>query len=497
MTQPVSTDAPQDLPLRSSDEIQGNILAGFAKDYTTFLLYSFPADVAPVRAWLSSLLPRVATTRQVTAFNDQFREARRSRGGDDPPKLKAMWINVSLTSPGLAKLAPSRAADLAPFASFTGGAAARAADLRDTGDSDPQHWVFGAPHQATVDAVVTVAADDRSDFELQLDRLRALAANHGLSVAFEQRGETLPRPRSGHEHFGFKDGISQPGVRGYTPVQRRNDRAEDLEHPGSEIIPPGLFVLGLDRGDDASADGGGSAYPGATGGATLPDWLHNGSFQVLRRLRQDVPGWWAQVIARQGELPGAAPPDPDHLAAKLMGRWRSGTPMAHAAERDNRSVQRRIEDNDFTYADDEKGVKTPRFSHIRKVYPRDSAFQDDKRRILRRGIPYGPHFDPAAGRGHGVEVDRGLLFNVYVASIEEQFEFVQRSWANEPSFQPGSQPPDGPDPVIGNDPAAVTLRLPDQDPAQLTFRRFVSTTGAVYAFTPSLTALRQLAAGAL
>jgi hypothetical protein len=136
------------------------------------------------------------------------------------------------------------------------------------------------------------------------------------------------------------------------------------------------------------------------------------------------------------------------------------------------------------------------------MYPRDERFSDDRRRIPRRGSPFGKTFDPAAGRGHGVDADRGLCFNVFMASIEEQFEFLQESWANFaqfPSVVIGDNRTDGPDPVIGEDPTSVDLRRGREGFADqaLDFRRFVHTTGAVYAFAPSLSTLQRLGSGEL
>lgn len=183
----------------------------------------------------------------------------------------------------------------------------------------------------------------------------------------------------------------------------------------------------------------------------------------------------------------------DVLAAKLVGRWRSGTPLANAPERDNRSSRNRRNDNDFDFADDEQGHKTPSFAHVRKMYPRDEArFRDTRHRIIRRGIPFGRTFDPAAGHG--------LLFNVFMASIEEQFEFLQQAWANVakfPSVVFQDNRADGPDPIIGEDPSPLDVRRENVPDRTLDVRRFVRTTGAVYAVAPSLSTLRQLAAGEL
>jgi Dyp-type peroxidase family len=476
-------DPPAELPLRASGEIQGNILAGFSKDHQTFVFLQFP-DLASARAYLSELTPRIATTSQVETFNAQFSNARRLNGGDDPEHLKAVWVNLGLTHHGLVLLAPTLEADLQAFSAFQQGPVARTQILRDTGLSDPSRWVFGGPGQATIDAILTVAADDPDDLISELAKQRALAAKHTLTVVFEQRGDTLPGVAKGHEHFGFKDGISQPGIKEFHPTNPAQPD-ERLGHPGTEMLAAGEFILGL---------------PNETGTpAPAPDWMHNGSFQVFRRLRQDVPGWWAQVTKQTLSLPSDDPMREDLLAAKLVGRWRSGTPLAHAPDRDNRSAQDQQDDNDFDYLDDEHGLKTPRFAHIRKMYPRDDQrFGDDRRRIIRRGIPFGETFDPTGGRGHGVDADRGLLFNVFMASIEDQFEFLQQSWANFSGFPGvvfGDNTIDGPDPVIGEDPATVTIQREGRPDVALDFRRFVQTSGALYAFAPSLTTLGRLASG--
>lgn len=465
-----------DLPLRDSDEIQGNIFAGFNKDHVQFLFLQM-TDRAQGRAYLLALLPRIATTRQVTTFNAQFSNARRLRGGDDPTNLTAVWVNVGLTHAGMLAVAPGLRPDLRDFTAFRDGAAARAPFNADTGLSDPSRWLFGASDQAPIQIILTVAADDPTDLEGEIARQRALAAQHGVLVVFEQRGETLPDGRAGHEHFGFRDGISQPGIKGYHPINP-DKPGERLGHPGTEMIEAGEFVIGL-------TNESGAPMP-------APDWMTNGSFQVFRRLSQDVPGFWAQVLRNAAAISGISA---DALAAKLVGRWRSGTPLAHAPDRDNRSARDAEEDNNFTFDDDPIGVMTPLFAHIRKMYPRDHERHGDRfHRMLRRGIPFGEPFDPANGRGHGVDADRGLLFNVFQASIEQGFEFLQQAWADNDTF-PEAQT--GPDPVIGENPAPIRLEREAMPDAFLDFRRFVHTSGALYAFAPSLTTMRRIGAGEL
>lgn len=541
-----------------ADDIQGDILAGFNKDHRMYFMLKFP-DQQRGRAWLKALLDqkRIATTRAVATFNERFSAARKARGGDDPQNMKATWVNVSFTFAGLQMLVKDGHAleqDLSEFSEFVEGpvgavqngvrTTSRANLLGDTGSrSGPQQWVFGGidqhgHDQATIHAVLNVQADDPQDLTVELDKMRALAAQHGVVVVFEQRGETLPGDRAGHEHFGFKDGISQPGVEGFD--QRDSQASEDPSevlgqvagHQGTAIIKAGEFILGMqtEQGNTMPAD------------LNKLGWMKNGSFQVFRRLQQDVPGFWAQITSHVHSFPSDDPMHEELLAAKLVGRWRSGTPIDLAPERDNQADNDAHHDNNFHFfnkdahgnivkdaqgnpVSDIDGLRCPRFAHIRKMYPRaNNAFDHRIRRIIRRGVPFGFPFDPTDGSGHAADADRGLLFVAYMKSIAMQFEFLQQTWANPPSF-PFDMPPSihvnvngepvsspGPDPIIGTNRAddvatgnplttddqqnAVLLRR-DQ-PAEdvlLNFQRFVHTTGALYSFVPALSTLAKLAEG--
>jgi Dyp-type peroxidase family len=465
--------------LRTSEQIQGNVLAGFRKDRQQLLFVSFAGDQVAGRRWLTKLLPRIATTAQVAAFNEKFSAARSVAGGD-PSSLAAVWVNLSLTASGIRILSstdpfPSDTSD-----AFVTGAHAAAGRVGDQGTDDPTNWLFGRGDQ-TIDAVVTIQADRETDFQVELERQHQLLAAEGLSILFEQDGSTLPGDAAGHEHFGFKDGISQPGVGGFDePDPNEPDQVKD--QPGRDLINPGAFVLG---------------YPDQSGTVPpAPGWMRDGSFHVVRRLAQDVPAWWAQVEEQRKQLDPNDPLSADALAAKLVGRWRSGTPLAHAPDQDLRSGHLSDDDNDFEFADDPEGHMTPRFAHIRKVYPRDEQppgeEEAERRRIIRRGIPFGLPFDPALGRGHGVDAERGLVFAAFMASIENQFEFLQSTWANNVNFPKSG---DGADPVIGTA-SPVTLKREGQADATMTLERFVRTEGGLYAFAPSLATLAALAQGA-
>ncbi|MFJ9419198.1 Dyp-type peroxidase [Streptomyces sp. NPDC101227] len=463
-------------PLRRSREIQGNILAAFNKDHMAFRYVRFPDDKgAGGRGWLSVMLNTVSVTATVEDFNEEFSLSRRAYGQD--PSLTATWVAVSLTYDGLLQVArePDRVRqDLAPFTSFVKGAAGMAAELGDEGDSAPAHWIFGSDKNA-VHAVLIVAADTRDALREKLDNIAAADSAHGITVVHQDDGRTLQGELKGHEHFGYKDGISQPGVKEFHRGDRDNPGFRE-NRPGSRLVEPGEFVFGhRSESGDPPAD--------------RPGWLDNGSLQVVRRLRQDVGGW-NEAVAREAEKFVPKGIGPAVLGACLVGRKKDGTPLDPG---DNPVTGVGSGANDFTYTKDPLGHHTPCAAHIRRTHPR--AFEPtQKHRIMRRGIPYGPAYTPGTP-----DKDRGLMFVCYGTSLEDQFEFVQKLWSNNPGFVPGDKKaPNGIDKVSGTtsdgSPDARIVLANNQGEGTVSMDSFIRTTGAVYAFTPSLTTLRRLAA---
>src|SRR5262249_24811894 len=144
------------------------------------------------------------------------------------------------------------------------------------------------------DILVIVAADDSEDLVTMVDAINRRATGAGLRLLFEQRGDTLPGSLRGHEHFGFKDGVSQPGVRGkvssapgdfITPryIDTADPRARLFAKPGQPLVWPGQFLLGERRQHTEDL------YASAPAATNFPRWAALGSYLVCRRLRQDVP----------------------------------------------------------------------------------------------------------------------------------------------------------------------------------------------------------------
>src|SRR5438067_3687768 len=190
-------------PVLELADIQGNIVPGFRKDHSA-LLFLRIGDVDAARAWLGKLASIVATADEVLAFNRLFSAARRRRRFEGA--LRATWVNVAFAAPGLARLVPDAA--LVADAPFHEGMHARAPLL---GDPSPAGWVVGAP-ELLPDVLVIVGSDSEADLDAQLRQLEP-GEGGGLEVLRVERGATLPGDLAGHEHYGFKDGISQPGLR--------------------------------------------------------------------------------------------------------------------------------------------------------------------------------------------------------------------------------------------------------------------------------------------
>jgi len=512
----------RDRPLRYSREVQGNVLAAFNKDNETFRLVRFK-NRDNARQWLLAMLGHVSVTADVEQFNEQFSLRRRVEKAD-PKDLKAVWVSLALTYQGLETLVGAEQWNnivkssertipewqekvrdgkvVRPGFKEQMSASARAKALHDVGESDPEHWQFGGTEETTPHAVVIVAADDKDDLA---DRERSLDLIDKLtdtSLICRERGETLPGDLRGHEHFGFKDGVSQPGVKQFhLPEPGRPKGLEERRgHPGTVLIEPGEFVLGWPQ----------EPRPPQEGRPQFPKWARDGSFLVLRKLRQDVPAF--NELMR--ELATKAGVDPVEAGALMVGRYPDGHPLARPVN-ERRGWGPDL--NDFDYHADGKGQRTPCCAHIRKTNPRawhntsaaeaklekheekgsTSHKQLKRHRIMRRGIPYGPPYVEA----ENTRVERGLLFVAYCASLADQFEFQQQSWANNHTFNPGEGgAPTGHDPIIGagNDGNNGEIKLVvkgKSEPVCHQYERAVHTRGAVYAFTPSMSTLRKLAGG--
>jgi Dyp-type peroxidase family len=222
---------------------------------------------------------------------------------------------------------------------------------------------------------------------------------------------------------------------------------------------------------------------------------------VFRKLDQDVVAFWTWLAAQARRLDPADPgPLTEQLAAKLMGRWRSGAPLVLAPDADDPGKADPQVRNAFAYLkDDPDGKLCPMSSHVRRANPRDAhgGSEDEsltvvqRHRILRRGRTYGPPLAveaAIAGRDDGQR--RGLYFISLQASIARGFEFIQQTWLSNLGFAGGF---DEADPITG--PSGCCFTVP-ADPLRLRLHalpRVVTTAGGGYFMLPSLATLEWVA----
>jgi Dyp-type peroxidase family len=209
---------------------------------------------------------------------------------------------------------------------------------------------------------------------------------------------------------------------------------------------------------------------------------------VWRKLHQDVAGFRAQLHEQAERLQL----EEELVAAKLVGRWRDGSPLALRPDAPDPALGNdKQRANDFRYGDDPLGRSCPRGAHVRRTNPRDALGWEGRltarHRILRRGMPYGPALaEGAADDG----VARGLLFVCLQASIARQFEIVQTQWCNDGNaFGLGREA----DPITG--PAGGEVRhIIEGDPPRVAsgLRSYVECRGGEYLVVPAISALRAL-----
>src|ERR687884_1403056 len=200
---PARPDA-HDEPLLDMKNIQGNIVAGFNKDFQTLLFLRID-DVPSFKAWLADFAPLVATAEEVLAFNRLFKRARDQRGYSGT--VKATWINIAFTYAALAKLTDD--ADAFADTSFKTGVVAQSAALGDPTSEDaeghPDQWLVRDGEDGA-HVLVIVAADTLADLEAEVAHVEALIfspGGSGASIVFKQEGRVQLGTLAGHEHFGF------------------------------------------------------------------------------------------------------------------------------------------------------------------------------------------------------------------------------------------------------------------------------------------------------
>jgi Dyp-type peroxidase family len=376
------------------------------------------------------------------------------------------WISVAISYTGLVALGvPEDSLQSFPEA-FRVGMAARAEQLRDYGPNDPKHWEtpFGT---GEIHLAVSVFSDSEETWHRTMEMAQQQYQEFsGITVLMAQDFGGQPGDRNS---LGYKDSIGQPAIEG--------SGVEPLPGQGRPI-KPGEFILG---------------YPGEAGvplPMPRPDVLgRNGTFVGLRKYQSRV-GTFNRFLHQHARTEQ----ERELLAAKLVGRWRSGAPLTLAPTHDDPALGADpLRNNDFTYAGDPHGSQVPLGSHMRRMNPRDTklALLSDVNvhRIIRRNTTYGAPYDPNATSAQDDDIARGIHFIFISAKAMATMEFLQQEWINNGNFMNlGNER----DPNVGLQEDAATFTIP-QHPVRRRIhdiRTFNVLRGGEYFFMPSLSALR-------
>jgi Dyp-type peroxidase family len=531
-------------------DIQGNILEAYPKQgyfKGRTLLLNIGGETGASRAangrhFVTKLLPRVTTALAGAGVGDAV----------EPP---AIAVNVAFTFYGLLMLGvPTRTLRGMPD-EFIDGMAKRARMLGDdfSGRDWQTKWDKVWQNQSTSPEAavhILVVLNQRytasaADLDAATESIVALAAENGVSLLgghnppnnpsqplyqdltalFDAQGRPTPK-----EHFGFSDGISDPVFEGQYSADKERDAAIGqgaVDGNGVwRALATGEFLLGYP--DEAQE------IPGAT----MPlAFSRNGTFLAYRKLHENVASWRKFIDDQAVKFAAVRGLEVDvareTLVAKMAGRWSDGVPLIKAKDfaawqafnekYPEGSKERERELVDFTFRDDPDGGTCPMTSHTRRVNTRDAldpwvaagqpkqaagSVLNNRRRILRRGLPYG-----SSGPDTTDADDHGIVMLVVCSSLARQFEFVQQQWIH---YGVDANAGNDTCPIVGNHsqgaatedeyarkrngPKAKFVVPSEQDSGKPPYiaeglPQFVETRGGEYFFVPSLTALRMIGMG--
>jgi deferrochelatase/peroxidase EfeB len=453
------------------DDIQGNILRGYRYERVRYFILEVD-DRAAARGFLAASAGGNSADVPAITSGAKWPEKRK------PP----VCFNIGLTYDGLRALGmPPEHLATFPI-EFIDGMTKRALKLGDIGASAPHKWPGPFNEPARVNIVATIYAND----EQLLDHVQDQVAR-AFKLIGTRDGRALPESKV---FFGYKDNISQP----------RFKHVDDPEQTkvNEPIDPLGTILLGHP-----------TRFEGLRFSVPTPEELGlNGTFNAFRVLAQDASGFEDYLDLAADEL--LKDPNVDQLlvsgegqsivkgldrhgtlreivAAQMCGRWRDGVPYASSPNPQYSQVS-------LTNFDYDRTSQCPAGAHARRVNPRGGPIvqriANYTRRLVRRGMSYGPDFDPR----NRDDCERGLLGNFICASLGAQFEAVMCDWLNL-----GLQDPDitgSNDPLIGaNSPETSWFDLTLRNGGTIRIRgipRFVTARGGAYLFLPSLPAIKYL-----
>lgn len=495
-------------------DVQALVRFGFGKMTEACYLLLRIKNPSAVRAWLS----RAPITT-----------------ADSQPSLRTA-LQVAFTCQGLKALGvPEKV--IAGFSTefITGltGDPSRSRRLGDIGENSPEKWQWGYEKKVP-DAVVMLFA-----YPGHLESWKQHIKGEFWDSAFDQI-ECLPTAdMGGREAFGFVDGISQPEP-DWEQRRKVSRNCDQLSY--GNIVCLGEFLLGYSNEYDRYTDRpllepdapGADALAEAADDPKKKDLGLNGTYVIIRTLKQDVRGFWQFLDQAVGSKRLQRYQLGEAMVGRTLGDGAPLVPMSsspipgvgNAGDEATRKQDVRL--NQFTYHSDVAGTACPFGAHIRRANPRNADIPGGQQgwltrlihilgfgnkdlradlvsstrfhRLLRRGREYGVKLDPdeALQTAPPNDPERGLQFVAVNANIQRQFEFIQNAWINRTKFDGMTEESD---PLLGNRepvqgcPFTNAFTLPQEGRVRrrvMDVPQFITVRGGAYFFLPSMRALRYL-----
>ncbi len=482
------------------DDIQGLLRFGFKHHTEAVFLLLRVKDPAAARQWLGqarvtsavSLEPPPTTVLQVAL----------TRAG-----MQALGVGAEVVN-GFSE----------EFLEGMSGDPNRARRLGDTGANASDHWDWGSGAREPHVAVLMYALPGTlAEFQRTTEA--------GCAAGFDVIYRLATTDMGGVEPFGFADGLSQPEI-DWSRLLPAGDAAQlsyrNLSCLGEFILGyPNEYGLYTPRPVLSAERDPNNSLPPAEDSPESADLGRNGTYLVIRQLRQDVQGFWQAMDERAGGIDA----ERERLASQLVGRTLAGAPIVA-----DMSTGSAPDLNAFTFESDPAGHRCPIGAHIRRANPRtadlppggigavsqlirtlglaararaqDLAASARFHRLIRRGREYGVRITPEQALESLASPESGLHFVCLNANIQRQFEFVQSAWIMGTKFNGLHEESD---PLLGNRlPGAAGTRcdyftMPRADGASrrlANLPQFVSVAGGAYFFLPGIRALRFLASSA-
>ena len=440
--------------------VQGLVHHPYPLACSRFLLFHVDAAAAG-QSFVRALVPMVATA-------------------DLQAPAPTGCVNVGVSFEGLRALgvAPELLAEFPE--DFKEGPSATV--MGDLGASAPARWWAGRFATGDIHVLVQLACADAAGLDALTGEVRARAAAASVAELIPSTDQrTIDGRHLGDRrlHFGYRDGLSQPDV------------AWSDDDAGPAKVNFRHFLLGYATPDISSRPKEVGSRPASKTATAL---ARDGSYAVFRWLHQDVATFNTFLRTEGPKLAPQLPPQEaeELLAAKLMGRWRDGTPLVLSPDGPRSELANAV---DFTYnQSDPDGRHCPFASHIRVVNPRDQELGATEfgfvPRVIRRGTPFGP---PLQGTEDDGQL-RGLVGMFLCSSISAQF-YKLMAWMKRTDFSPKFTNLAGQDPLADRQVPGASANFAIPSPAgamSFTLPQFTRTLGTAFFFLPGVEGLHRL-----